>query len=251
MDARGRFLAEVEARLPLPHDVRAEVTEELATHLADAVDDLVARGATPEQAEAEAIANLGPPDELARELTRAHRPPSRVLIAAGAGTISAIGTGAIGVVLATFCVIVGSLLVMAVVRAVAGWQGITTNINWTGGWNTLLTAIAFNLGALFAGAGAVRAAAKSGWRSVAEVRVAVALAGAVAVAGSCCVRIDQALNWASVVALLLVPASFAIGTVLDRLQLPSIRIVAAALLAGLIATIGLGTGDDGVRRVRR
>ena len=108
------------------------------------------------------------------------------------------------------------------------------------GWNTLLTAIAFNLGALFAGAGAVRAAAKSGWRSVAEVRVGVAVVGAAAVGWLVLVRIDQALNWASVVALLLVPAAFALGTRFEHLQLPSIRIVAAALLVGLVVSIGMG-----------
>ncbi len=249
MDARGRFLAEVESRLPLPEDVRGEVLEELAAHLADAVADLVARGATPAEAEAEARSRLGPPALLARELARAHRPAGRVLAAAGAGTISAIGTGAIGAVLATFCVIVGAMLVMALFRAVASWMGVTFSMNWAGGWNTLLTAIALDVGALLAGAAAVRAAALAGWRTIAEVRAAVALVGGSAVAWIGLVVLHQALNWASVAALLLVPVSFAAGTRFDRLQLPNLRIVVIAVLVGLLATIGLGLatsqGDGG------
>ena len=239
MNARARFLAAVAERLTLPEDVRWEVLEELAAHLTDAVDDLVARGATPEQAETEAIARLGPPDLLARELAQAHRPPVRVLAAAGAGTISAVGTGAVGVVLATFCVVVGAMLLMALVRAAAGWVGVTLALNWAGGWNTLLTAIALDAGALLAGAAAVRAAALAGWRSVSDVRTPVALVGGAVVGWIVLVVLSQALNWASVAALLLVPVSFALGTRLDRLQLPNIGMVVAAVLVGLLATTGL------------
>ena len=243
MDTRGRFLAEVEARLPLPEDVRGEVLEELAAHLADAVDDLVARGSTPEDAEVEAISRLGAPANLARELARAHRSTGRVLAAAGAGTISATGTGAIGVVLATFCVIVGAMLVTALVRAVASWVGVTFSLNWAASWNTLLTAIALNVGALLAGAAAVRAAALAGWRTIAEVRVGVALVGGAAVAWIVLVVLNQTLNWPSVAALLLVPLSFALGTRFDRLQLPNLRIVVVTVLVGLLATVGLGVAS--------
>jgi HAAS len=240
MDARGRFLGAVAERLPLPEDVRGEVLEELAAHLADAVDDLRSQGRTPEDAVVEAISRLGPPANLARELARAHRPRGRVLAATGAGTISAVATGAIGVVLATFCVVVGAMLLMALVRALASWMGVTFSMNWAGGWNTLLTAVALDAGALLAGAAAVRAAALAGWRSVSEVRTPVALVGGAVVGWIVLVVLSQALNWPSVAALLLVPISFALGTRVDRLQLPNLRIVVVAVLVGLLATIGLG-----------
>ncbi len=200
MDIREAFLTDVGARLPLPDGVRADVLAELATHLADATDDLVAHGHEPAEAEAEAIARLGSPAGLARELARAHR----------------------------------------------------TNVEFDSGWNTVLTALGLHAGALFSGAAAVRAAARSGWRPLGEVRPWVIGAGALAWGWLVIGTLHQPLNWVSAVALALVPASFVLGTFLARMRLPSLRVVGLALLGVVLIGFGLtvavsGTSGSGAK----
>lgn len=156
-EARDRFLEAVAAQLPLPDEVRPEVLEELAVHLADSAAELVALGRTPEAADAEAITRLGSPSELAHGLARAHRGRMQLLAAAGAGTWAAVRTGVLGSLGGWLLIVLASILATTVVRTAAQGLGLQLNVSWSGGWNTVLTAAGLNVGALLAGAAAVRA----------------------------------------------------------------------------------------------
>jgi hypothetical protein len=94
-DARGRYLAELEAVLPMPDGRRSETIEEIAAHLDDAVADRVEGGADPDQAEADAQARLGSPTELARSLARTGQSDAALseletLVAAGFANLAVI-----------------------------------------------------------------------------------------------------------------------------------------------------------------
>jgi hypothetical protein len=67
----------------------AEIAEELAQHLDDRYDELVAEGATPDEARAAALAELGAGGSLASELGRVERERASEPVALGAGGGSA------------------------------------------------------------------------------------------------------------------------------------------------------------------
>lgn len=242
MTARDRFLDEVAAALPLPDDVKQETVEELAAHLADSIAAMVADGTPPDVAEARAIARLGPPGTLASGLARAHRGRSQLLAAAGAGTWAAIRSGVVGFLLASVTLVLAWIVVTTAVRSAVGWLGLQLDVNWTGGWNTVLTAAGLNVGAFLGGAAAVRGAARSGWRGAAEVRTAVVAVGCVALGWLVLIAFETALNWASVIALLLVPVAFGVGAWIEPIRQPDVRTTRPVLLVGLVLVIVLNVG---------
>ena len=76
-----------------------------------------------------------------------------------------------------------------------------------------------------------------------------AIIGGVALSVLVLVELEQALNWASVIALLLVPVMFVAGTRVASVRPPGIRTLGVLLLAGLavvlagiIGTMGAGAG---------
>ena len=236
-----RYLERLNADLPLPHDLRAEVTEEIARHLADSTDALVAAGHERDAAEAAAIARLGTSRALARELSRSHRRGPRLLAAAGAGTLGAVRDGLLGTLLGWFFVVLAVVIGQGIVSAIGHWLAIEVNLAWGPGWNTVITAFGLHAGALAAGGAAVRAASRSGWRSPEEVRAAVMLVGGLVVGWIVLAATQYQLNWASVAALVAVPLSFVAGAHFYRLGPPRPRTVAAALL--LIGVIGVGSAS--------
>jgi hypothetical protein len=250
MGARERFLTDVATRLPLPDDVRAGVLAELETHLADATEDLIAQGRDPAQAEVEAVAKLGSAPGLARELARAHRPRGQLLAAAGAGTWAALRDGTLGTLLGWALVVVTTSAVMVTAYAIGHLP-----IGFDAGWNTVLTALGLHIGALFSGAAAVRAAARSGWRLPTEVRPWVMVVGALAWGWIAIVLMQQPLNWVSTIVLALVPAAFLTGAFFERLRPPRPRVVALTVLLvvllasgfGLAAAVGATGGSGGVQ----
>src|SRR5688572_24906567 len=66
-----RYLRHVVSGLPIW--VRKELQAELGDHLVESIQRRVEAGTDPTVAEAEALAALGPVDELQRELLRVHR----------------------------------------------------------------------------------------------------------------------------------------------------------------------------------
>ncbi|MEO8273267.1 MAG: permease prefix domain 1-containing protein [Chloroflexota bacterium] len=244
MSAEHVFLAEVAAELPLPEDRRAEVLEELAAHLGDAVADMVARGYEPAKAEAEALNRLGSPTELARALVRAQRSRGHVLAAAGAGTWAAIRTGLPSAFLAWVLVTVVTIFATALVRAVGDRLGLQVGPAWGGGSNTVMAGFGLAVGAFLGGAAAVRVVALRSWHAPREVRVAVALTGALVLAYAVLVRLETALTPAGLIALMLVPAAFIAGARFEHLRLRTTRIAGLFALAGVVA-LGVSIGVAG------
>lgn len=238
MSAQDEFLAAVAAELPLPEDARREVLDELVAHLSDSVAELVAHGRDPEAAEREAVGRLGPPAGLAQALVRARRSRGQLLAAAGAGTWAAVRTGARAALLAWLLIVVATVVGSVVAHASADLLGLQASIGWTPGWNTVLTAGGLVVGALMAGAAAVQAVALRGWRTPAEVRWTVAAAGGLILAWFALVVLEQALNWASVVSLMLVPLAFIVGARSERLRLPSLRRRVVMLALALLVVVG-------------
>jgi HAAS len=236
MGPADRYLAEVAAHLTLPDELRAEILEELAAHIGDAAADLRAAGHELDVAEIEALARLGPPATLARALVAARRRPAQLLAAAGVGTWAAIGSGVAGAVTGWLVVLLASVLGSLVVWQVAKALDIYYT-GWTGGWNTVLTAVALAIGTFSAGAGAVRAVALRGWRAPSEVRGLVALAGGVMLAFPVLFLFEATLNWASVLGLILVPVAFAFGTRFDTFGPLGARALGVLLIAALAVVL--------------
>ena len=236
MDSEDRYLAEVAVHLTLPDQPKAEILEELAVHLGDTIADLQEAGLEPEAAQSEALARLGPPAGLARAIMAAHRSPAQLLAAAGAGTWAAIGSGVAGAVTGWLVVLLASVLGWLMVWQVAKALDIYYT-GWTGGWNTVLTAVALAIGTFSAGAGAVRAVALRGWRAPSEVRGLVALAGGVTLAFPVLFLFEAALNWASVLGLVLVPVAFAFGTRFDTFGPLGARALGVLLIAAMAVVL--------------
>ncbi len=83
--AEDRYLREVSHHLPFDSTVTAEVIEELAGHLQDSTDALIESGLSPDEAGRRAVRAMGHPEELAKDIARAHQTTQRLLAAAGAG----------------------------------------------------------------------------------------------------------------------------------------------------------------------
>jgi hypothetical protein len=245
MTARHRYLDDLAAALPLPDGVREDVVEELAAHLTDTIADLEAQGRDPVAAQAEALRRLGSPAALGRELARAHRGTDRLLAAAGGGVLGALGAAIPATFFAWIAVVVATIVLTLAVRAVGAWLGLSFQLSTDAGWNTALSAFGLNVGALLAGAAAVRGAARSGWRTADEVRFGVTVLGGVLAALFSLVFVSQAQNWASVVTLVAVPVAFGVGARFDRLRGPALSTVMLGLALGLLPVLGLGVVGSG------
>jgi HAAS len=240
MDARDQYLADVAERLPLPDDQRVEVLEELAAHLSDATAELVGQGRAPDEAESEAIRRLGSPDDLARALLQARRTRRQLLAAAGAGTWAAATTGLFGVLAGWVLVFFAAILATVAVQKLAPLAGLPATYDWTPGWNSVLTAGSLGVGAFLAAAAAVRAVSARAWRRPAEVRLSVAAVGMVFIGFLVLVVAEQSLNWTSVVAFLLVPVAFVVGTSFERVRLPSGRLLAVWFIVAISGLLAVG-----------
>ena len=72
-DHVDRFCSRVCAHVRFSPD-HAAITAELTAHLEDHAAALEARGLSPEEAAAQAVTAMGEPEELGRQLDRAHPP---------------------------------------------------------------------------------------------------------------------------------------------------------------------------------
>jgi hypothetical protein len=127
-----------------------------------------------------------------------------------------------------------SLVAAMLARAVIGWFGEPSLPGaWGAGSNTVITAAGLAIGGFFAANAAARAVARRGWWTDRQVRAAVggvgALAGGIVLLG----LVEQALNWASVAAMLLVPVAIPLGAALSNVRLP-LRPAAAAFVLSLV-----------------
>lgn len=242
MTERERFLADLAASLPLPTAIRDDVVAELAAHLDDEIADLAARGYDLEAAEREALRRIGSARALGGDLARARRGSDRLLAAVGGGAWSAIRTAIPTTVLAWVLAVVATVVLMVVAKAVGARLGLAVELSTDGGWNTVLTAVGLGVGAFYAGAAAVRGAARAGWRTSDDVRLAVALLGSGIVGALVLGAMTVELNWASVVALGAVPVAFAAGARLDTLRAPSLTFVLLGIAGALALSIAVLAG---------
>lgn len=248
--ALDAYLDALAAALELPSDERLEVRDEISAHLADLRSELVEAGLAPERASDEAARRLGPPEILAREMTRARQTRRALLAAVGGATLAGAGAAFRGLILgvaAVTVVAVAGMLVMAVVSRLVG------DGTWTlsdAGWFTAFGVAAFWASAWLGGRTLVSVAARRSHRPAERVRPWVTAIGGTLVAWLALVWFESAQNLFSVIALALVPAVFVAATLTgsDRpiersrkarrasLALFATVVIAVPLLAWMAAT---------------
>ena len=134
---RIRYLAELDASLPMPLERRAEILEEINAHLDDAVRGRVQLGDRPDVAEAQAQARLGPPRNLAADLARPEQSGWRLVAAVGASVRVGIGQWVYGFLLGSLILLLGLYLLSAVVWATGEFLDTQWSLGFTDqGWNT-------------------------------------------------------------------------------------------------------------------
>ena len=239
------YLAAVRARLGLPEPWASEVREEVAAHLADAVQDGLANGLSADGAERAAIERLGPPEDLAAGLRAAHQTPRRLAAGIAGGATAALG-GALGgtvigyglvIAIASVAILVGTLLGRA--------TGIRLEVPGvpSTGWTAATAASAVAAGALLAARRATRAAALRSRRETRAIGRWLALAGTTALAAIVLFGARVVLSWPSVLAMVAIPVAFAAGALVatdragPRIGRRAVLVVFATCVA--VPTLGL------------
>jgi hypothetical protein len=253
-DELATYLDRLSGRLGLPEPWATDVRAEVASHLAEAVDESLAAGLDDVAATREALSRLGSPDALADGLRAAHQTRRRLVAGIAGGATAAIGNGVFGTVLG-WMLAVGLLLaatvVVTVVGSLAGVRFDTFNMP-SATWEGLLTALALTVGAFLAGRGAVRATSARSRRPTRSVAAGWSVAGAVLLTAWLLFVFRASLATVVVAAELLVPVGFVLGATVgaDRsgprrapLLLLAIAITSCAGLFGLVA-VGAQTSQQ-------
>jgi hypothetical protein len=252
------FLRTLDSNLDLPAADRAELRAELADHLADSVASLEAEGQPREPAMREALARLGNPVELARQMNAAHRSARRAL-AGAAGGVFEVGLGAIqgvlvGLLLYFLVFLVTGLLLNPAFRGPADFAARFLPAFNLGSTDTN-TAVTAGLGCFAALAGArrgVQAAHRLSRRSISVISRWVGIGGALVIASLLMFVISAPQSWPAVPIELLIPIAFAFGALfamrplpLARVRVPA-RLVAVAVIVLIVAVVATGSyGSSG------
>lgn len=204
---RELYLARVAAALRMTDPATQEITEELAAHLADARDDLVTAGLTLEQADREALARLGNPEDLADGVRRAHQSRRRLATAIGPALAATIRGLVVGYFFGGGLLTVASILAFAAVSLVFSTLQVSISgydTGWFGGPIALFVAA-------YAGHGIPHVVADRTWRRVEDIRVPIGLIGAVFVAIVAWFLIRVPLDVPMVAVLAGAPVAFLVG----------------------------------------
>lgn len=209
IERRLAWLDRVGEHLRMPDDRRDEVLEEIAAHLDDAIDALIEEGLTIDQAEREAMARLGSPEELGENLRRTHQTTRRLLAAVGGGVwkgLEGAVSGYIGVAVLAMPVWAALTLVGSFVDRLLEWQPSDAGQAIF----TLIGPVFICAAVWLATRRGVQAFARISWRRAHRVRVPVALVGFVAsLALVLVIPADQ--TWPSLIASLCIPIFAAAG----------------------------------------
>jgi hypothetical protein len=224
--SRTDFLSELDAVLPFPDDRRAEIVEEIASHLDDAVADGLA--------ESSAQRRLGEPADLARDLARPEQSVWRVVAGVGAALRSGIGHWLYGYLLGSLLLLLGALGSAGLVQLMGalfgtGWSLLTADQ----GWNTMLVALAGAFGLYYAGRVIPNRVARTTRHLERDVRPWTVGATTMLALAIALFVVDAPQNWASVIALAMAPGAIALGAYRPHLVPPGLRAYAAILVLAL------------------
>jgi hypothetical protein len=239
---RGAYLDRVAARLGLPDDRARDVLDELEGHLSESIEGFVDQGLTPDQAERQSIARLGDPVALADGLRRAQQTRRRLLAAAGAGVVAAVGSVVWGYLIALAVSIVAGVLSLAIISTTVSWLQLSIN-----GWGQWGDEVSIPFAAFVAGYAGRRLVLTVAWKSarrVDTIRVPIALIGGVLLALLVVFGVRTEANPASFVLLLSMPVGFVVGVLLARdgaaertRKLPARWLGIAMVVATVIGTV--------------
>lgn len=249
---RDAFLHAVADAVDLQPGAVGEVLEELDSHLSDAADGWCAAGYDPADAERRAIRGLGDPHQLGHELGRARHRRRQLLAAAGGAVFSALGLGAVSLVvvgLLAAAVVLCSLYAFWAVIQVTGWP--------VSGW---LTGPVANVGTV------VLAAVWFGWlgwalparvarragRSVRGVQAGVGLIGFLLGSAMLWTLFSTTMDWVLAVGLPFTPVAFLLATLRPSPRIALVprttaRLRLAVLAAAVAATTAAGLASAAPR----
>lgn len=246
------YLDRVADGLPFVEPLKVEVVTELADHIEDSIDELVSEGRSPDEAAARVLRQMGPPDELARSIVRAHQTPKRLLVAAGIGAISSVRFAiSAGLQVVVLTVLLGGLVAFALGMV------LPFELRWA-----LFTAYAdASLAVLWlavgyaVGRGVPFAVARASGRSVRISRIAVAVVVALLAVWFLWFFYRVDLKWYAVVPLLLAPVAVLFGArnadgfpwAIPRFPSRAyLGLLAYVYAVGFIAILSAASSTDGV-----
>lgn len=237
------YLDALEASLEISEGERAEIREEIGAHLGDLRAELVETGLSPDRAGEEAIRRLGPPQNLARDLTRARQTRRALLAAVGGATWAATGAAVRGLILGVAGVTVAVMTAMVGMAVATRLLGDGTWTLWDAGWFTTVGVTAAWVSVAFAGRAFVSVVARRSHRPAERVRPWVAAIGGTLIGWAALAWFTAPQNVASVIALALVPIIFVAATLtasdrpIERSRRE--RVASLALLVTLVVAVPL------------
>jgi hypothetical protein len=255
--AAQAYLSTLDGALRLPPEIRTEINAELSDHLADSIAAIEAEGLDRDRATREALARLGRPEELARQLRQAHQTTRRLLAGAAGGVFQA-GIGAIwgyifGIAIFFLIVIVASTALKPPLDFLAArlsqlqidQQALATT-------SAMGAAVAW-VAAFVAGRRSVQALMRSSRRTAAQVGRWWALGGFAALAWFVTFVVTAQQSWLVVPLVLMVPVAFAAGVLFRtegelpfaRSRVPAILAVAIAVILPVAIFAGASMGTSG------
>lgn len=243
---REAFLRAVAEAVDLQPGEVAEVREEINGHLSDAAAGWREAGLDADDAERRAIASLGDPAELGRELGEARHTRRRLLAAVGGAALSVFGFGLASLVLMWLLalgVIACSILALMTLQQVTG----ISVTQWLTGPAASVGSVVVG-GLWFAWMGWVlpaRVARRFG-RSVRGVRLGVGLAGLVVGSVLLWCLLSADLDWVLAIGLPLGPVAFLLGAFrssegLDALPRTTPRLRLGLFSFAVVSTLALGS----------
>ena len=217
--AAAEYLEALDARLELPARDRIEIQDELAAHLADSIEAIMTEGLDEQHATREALARLGRPEELARQLETARRTTRRLLAGAAGGVFQAAGGLVwgwfLGWGLAFAGVIVAAILLSTLLKPPIDFlaphlPGIDTS-SMGQAIGPALSAAVVAFASWIAARHGVRAFVERSRRSPRAARRLCAIAGPLALTPIVLFGYTAPQSWLMVPAELAIPAAFALG----------------------------------------
>jgi hypothetical protein len=245
------FLSDLEGHLDMPGPVRAEIRLELADHLEDSIAAIESEGLDQDRATREALARLGRPEELARQLRHAHQ-STRRLFAGAAGGVFQAGVGVvwgafIGYAALVLAFVVGAILLNTALKPPLDFLAAHLPHVSTEQQN-LATGIAFGAAsawfpAFLAARFGARACSRLSRRSMKSVGRAWALVGLLGIGFVVLFVYTAQQSWLVVPLELLIPVAFVAGALFKTGSTISIHggkvAVAVAAVIAVVLPLGL------------